>query len=229
MSFSKKERAGILILFLVYGSLWVFPFFFFSAEVPEDVLEITPLQIEKASRILMQYRTYPATDTGQHDDNRQRNHASPAARRDDFGTAGKAGKGFATVLDINTADSMAFEALPGIGEKLSSRIVRYRERLGGFASVDQLKEVYGLHDSVLQRFNHRLKVEAGHVPQKIKLNTCTYPELRKHPYVTHVLAKSILAFKAAHGPFKSKEDLLKIASVDVATIGKLLPYCSFEE
>ena len=60
------------------------------------------------------------------------------------------------VIDINKADSIAFVALPGIGNKLASRIILFREKLGGFYSIDQVKEVYGLADSVFQRIRSSL-------------------------------------------------------------------------
>ena len=53
-------------------------------------------------------------------------------------------------IDINTADTTAFIALPGIGSKLANRIIAFRTKLGGFSDVDQIREVYGLKDSVFQ-------------------------------------------------------------------------------
>src|SRR5205085_1585382 len=51
------------------------------------------------------------------------------------------------IIDINAADTTEFISLPGIGSKLATRIVRFRERLGGFSTVDQLGETYGIPDS----------------------------------------------------------------------------------
>lgn len=208
--------------------LWVFPLFFFSHDVPDDVLEITPLQIENAKQVLKKPRTTYQYDPGKFSsDGNTKKHIFDYPRDTVVKSYNKERTVFS--IDINTADSIAFESLPGIGEKLSSRIVRYRERLGGFVSVGQLTEVYGLQDSVLKKILHRLKLDAAHGCKKIKLNQSTYAELRKHPYFGHVLAKSIVAFRAVHGPFKNKQDLLRIASIDEKEIDKILPYCSFDE
>ena len=58
-----------------------------------------------------------------------------------------------TIIDINTADTTAFISLPGIGSKLASRIVSFRERLGGFYSIEQIAETFGLHDSLFRKSN----------------------------------------------------------------------------
>jgi len=63
-------------------------------------------------------------------------------------------------LDINTADTTAFIALPGLGSKLALRIVSFREKLGGFSHVAQIKEVYGLRDSVYQKLLPYLRCDS---------------------------------------------------------------------
>lgn len=44
-------------------------------------------------------------------------------------------------LNINTADSAAFDALPGIGPYFAAQMVSYREKIGGYTSVDQLMDI----------------------------------------------------------------------------------------
>ncbi|HEY4876127.1 MAG TPA: helix-hairpin-helix domain-containing protein [Puia sp.] len=64
----------------------------------------------------------------------------------------KKGKTYSTI-DINAADTSAFSTLPGIGSKLSNRIITFRERLGGFYSTNQVAEIYGLSDSTFLKIN----------------------------------------------------------------------------
>ena len=61
------------------------------------------------------------------------------------------------MVNINTADTSAFIALPGIGNKLALRIVNFRDKLGGFYSIDQIGETYGLPDSVFRKIKPILK------------------------------------------------------------------------
>ena len=127
------------------------------------------------------------------------------------------------VIDINAADSAAWEHLRGIGPVLSARIVRFREKLGGFYSISQLAEVYGLPDSVFQRLKQQLKISKVAL-KKININTATVDELKSHPYIGSRLAASIKAFRDQHGPFRSPDDLKQIALVDDQIYRKLAPY-----
>jgi competence protein ComEA len=129
-------------------------------------------------------------------------------------------------VSINEADSAQLEQLPGIGPKLSSRIVKYRDRIGGFHSIDQLAEVYGLADSVVQKVKPFL-VLTGEI-KKININSSTRDELRAHPYFAWSLANAIVEYRKQHGNFTSIEHLKKIALIDEELFQKLLPYIGID-
>src|SRR5690606_24522620 len=80
-------------------------------------------------------------------------------------------------VDINGADSAAWEALPGIGAKLAGRIILFREKLGGFYKPEQVGEVYGLADSIFQRIRPMLVMETTGL-RTININTATVDELK---------------------------------------------------
>jgi DNA uptake protein ComE-like DNA-binding protein len=126
-------------------------------------------------------------------------------------------------LDINLADSALWIRLPGIGYRLANRIVHFRNKLGGFYSVDQVKETFGLSDSVfllIRPFLHRSGMEW----QKINLNTAGQEVLQQHPYIRWKLAKQIIAYREQHGGFKSVVELQQLALVDEEVFKKLEPY-----
>ena len=125
-------------------------------------------------------------------------------------------------LSINTADSAAWELLPGIGATLAGRIVRFRERLGGFVQVSQVGEVYGLRDSVFQMLSPCLEL-SGPV-RKLQLNQAGLEELGTHPYIGYKLARAILAYRTQHGPFQAVEDLLAIPAIPPEKIPQWTPY-----
>lgn len=133
------------------------------------------------------------------------------------------------LLDLNLADSADLEGLPGIGEKLSSRIVRYRDRLGGFVQMQQLEEVYGLHDSTLALIMPFLRIDPDFVPQKLYINRVDLDALGRHPYAGYALAKKLLAYRKQHGKFASVDMLINAVMGDAGKIEKLIPYCSFED
>jgi competence ComEA-like helix-hairpin-helix protein len=129
-------------------------------------------------------------------------------------------------IDINTADSAAWVALNGIGPGFAKRIMTYREKLGGFYQVDQLKEVYGL-DSVWVKENKALlKVGAG-VYRFLKINQVEWKDFR-HPYLPYGQSKVVLAYRKQHGGLKDFEALEKIQLLDLVAWRRLRPYLLFE-
>lgn len=130
-------------------------------------------------------------------------------------------------IEINSADSTAFMALPGIGRVLATRIIRFREKLGGYYQVDQIKEVYGMSDSTFQLVRSAFICNAGGI-RKINLNSCEQSELSKHPYIQYKLAAFIIQYRTQHGRFHNLSDLLKIETVDAHKVQKLEPYLTIE-
>lgn len=130
-------------------------------------------------------------------------------------------------IDINEADSTALVDLPGIGEKLSTRIIKYRDRLGGFHSAEQLSEVFGISDSAFAFMRARVYVGDVNSVKKIFINSVDYRELTKHPYMSFVMAKLILAYRKTHGKINGVNDLKMIEGVDADKMSKLIPYLSF--
>lgn len=128
-----------------------------------------------------------------------------------------------SVIDINEADTSAFIALPGIGSKLAIRIVNFRERLGGFYSIDQIGETYGLADSTFQKI--RQYFDLGHtLVRKININSASIEELKSHPYIGYKIANPIIAYRNAHGPFAKLEDIKNVMAVTDEIYKKLVPY-----
>ena len=125
-------------------------------------------------------------------------------------------------VHINSADTSAFIALPGIGSKLALRIVNFRDKLGGFYSTNQVGETYGLPDSTFQKIKNYLQV-SGDV-KKLNINTATKDELKTHPYIKWNLANAIVEYRNQHGSFKSLEELKNIVLIDKTTFDKISHY-----
>lgn len=128
-----------------------------------------------------------------------------------------------TIIDINTADTTALLPLPGIGSKLATRILTFRDKLGGFYSISQVSETFGLPDSTFQKIKPYLRVEPGAV-KKININTATIDELKAHPYIRWAVANPLIAYRNEHGPFAGITDLKKVMAVTDAIYSKLEPY-----
>ena len=132
-----------------------------------------------------------------------------------------------SVVDINRADTAAFIALPGIGSRLAARIVAFREKLGGFYSIGQLAETYGLPDSTFRKIAVYLVLEPFPI-RRINLNSATEEELKAHPYIRYALARPIIAYRNQHGKFNSVEELKKLMPVTDEIFQKLQPYLFVE-
>ena len=128
-------------------------------------------------------------------------------------------------IDINTADSTAWVALNGIGPGFAKRIMTYREKLGGFYQVDQLKEVYGLDSLWVNENKALLKVGAG-IYRFLEINKLEWKDF-KHPYLPYGQAKVVLAYRKQHGVLKDFEALEKIQLLDLVAWRRLRPYLSF--
>jgi competence ComEA-like helix-hairpin-helix protein len=130
-------------------------------------------------------------------------------------------------VSLNASDSTLWEQLPGIGPVLAARIIKYRDKLGGFHSVTQLREVYGIADSVYEKISPVIKTDHQAL-HKIDLNKASLEELNSHPYLRWKIAQAIIRYREANGPFQSLEDLKKIWSLSAETILKIEPYLLVE-
>ena len=127
-------------------------------------------------------------------------------------------------VDINRAGAEEWQQLPGIGEKRAAQIIKFRESLGGFVSVEQIGEMYGLPDSVFQRIKPMLAPNAGAV-RKIDINAASAEALDAHPYISMKQAKLIVAYREQHGAYATVDDLAGIAAFsDRKWLEKVKPY-----
>ncbi|MGQ9846209.1 MAG: helix-hairpin-helix domain-containing protein [Bacteroidales bacterium] len=111
------------------------------------------------------------------------------------------------MIEINTADTIQLKKLPGIGSSFASRIVKYRNRLGGFYAKEQLKEIYGLNQELFDKISPYIYVDVFEI-KKININTGDYSTLIQNPYFTKETVKAILQYRKKYGKFNNGNDLL---------------------
>ena len=126
-------------------------------------------------------------------------------------------------IDINVANEEQLTVLPGIGEKLAKRIVGFREKLGGFYSVEQVGETYFLPDSTFKKINPFLKVGVFDC-RKININKADAATLSAHPYINWGLANAIVQYRNQHGDYRSLVDLKNIQIVTDGLFEKISHY-----
>jgi len=132
------------------------------------------------------------------------------------------------LIDINTADTTAFIALPGIANKLANRIITFRDKLGGFYSVDQVGETFGLRDSIFQLIKPQLIISNTSLTQ-FNINTATIDEMKMHPYIHYAIANAIVQYRTQHGNYSNVADIKKIMLINNDTYNKMAPYLKVTE
>ncbi|MBF4519227.1 helix-hairpin-helix domain-containing protein [Flavobacterium sp. ANB] len=131
------------------------------------------------------------------------------------------------ILDINEATQEDFMKIYGIGEALSLRILKQKEILGGFVSMEQIKEVWGLSPEVVFELNAHFKIYALPNFKKIAINDASLKELSQFPYFRYALAKQIVTYRSMNGNFKNIEDLSKIKDFPVEKAKIISLYLEF--
>ncbi len=109
-------------------------------------------------------------------------------------------------VDINRADSSQLLPLPGIGPVFAGRIIRYRDLLGGYTSIIQLSEVYGLPQETIETISGQLIIDTSAL-KKLELNRATFRELLSHPYLEYDDVKSLVNFRDAEDSIHSFREL----------------------
>lgn len=181
---------------------------------PEDIRKIWGLQEELAERLL------PFIDI--------KETAAPSfTTKQEFTSVKYEKKQALVTVDINESDTSAWIALPSIGSKLANRIVNFREKLGGFYSINQVAETFGLPDSVFQKIRPALKLDHKEL-KKLNINTATLEEMKQHPYIRFNLANLIIQYRNQHGNFTSVADIKKIMTVNEELYDRLSAYLSVQ-
>lgn len=138
-----------------------------------------------------------------------------------------------TILNLRTADTTELKLIKGIGSYRAKQIIRYREQLGGFASVEQLREVKALQpllkdslsaDSLLSHF---FIDSVLLVP--LRVNSMHVEQLQRHPYLSFDQARAIYELRRRKIQLKSVDQLRTLDCLTEQDIQRLRPYLSFEQ
>ena len=114
------------------------------------------------------------------------------------------------ILDINQATKEDLIKVYGIGPALSDRIFKLKDLLGGFVSMEQMNDVWGLSPEVIENLNKNFKVSVLPKVNKVDINNASIKELMLFPYFKYALAKAIVTYRSMNGDFKNNTDLTKI-------------------
>ena len=156
-----------------------------------------------------------AVDRGQYPNNSQ---SSISDTRQDRGTGG--------IKDLNSATAAELRSVKGVGGTLSDRIVKFRDRLGGFLVDGQLYDVYGLEADVAKRVLERFQVRRVPKINKINLNTAPVAEMVKLVYIRYSVAQDIVTYREKNGRITSFDELKQIQDFPADKIDRIALYLS---
>jgi DNA uptake protein and related DNA-binding proteins len=132
------------------------------------------------------------------------------------------------LIEINRCDSVTLVRLPGIGPVLSARIIRYRRLLGGYARIEQLKEVYGLPEETYELIKNRISADSTFI-SRININTAGYKELYHIRYLERYEIASILKYRQLKVKINGIEDLIDNKVITKEKAKSVGPYLKFDE
>jgi len=129
-------------------------------------------------------------------------------------------------IDLNSATVETLKRLPGIGEEYAKRIYNYRRQLGGFISVEQIKEVQGFSGKRFDNISSYLVIKKSH--ERIKINSHSSDKLSGHPYINEKQLNSIIENRGKDKKITTMDELLELAGFTPRDIDRLSAYISFE-
>lgn len=136
---------------------------------------------------------------------------------------------FEEKIDLNAVSSEDLQKINGVGEVLSQRIIRYREKIGKFRSDMQLKDVYGLKPEIIENIKDQITVKTNLNPPKININTASLIQLAEVPYFDYELAREIYQFIKVNQGINDFEELSKLQQFPSFKIDRIKLYLTIDE
>jgi len=203
--YSRRERRSTFILLniivVIFGLRYIYP----SGDNSLKIIPIELLNYNTDSSLMI--RDTPVLS-------RQQASKNPIRKR--------------PIMNLNICDSASLVALPGIGPVLSSRIIKYRNLIGGYVSVDQLKEVYGLPEETFDMISARVIADSLTI-RKIMINDWDFRQLIRHPYFQRSEVSAILKYRELNGRISGIGDMIENNLISAETARKIRPYLEFGE
>ncbi|MGY6520878.1 MAG: ComEA family DNA-binding protein [Mongoliitalea sp.] len=216
LGFSKRESQGFVLVLPLLIALYSIPKIYDHYILQSSEVDYQTYQQTIDSLVHAGFTVSPKDVNISTQDSSKRSTSSPRPR-----TAATFNK-----LDFNEADSIVLQIVPGIGQTMAGRIVKFREGLGGMWEKEQLLDVFGMSPEVMERVFDYFEFSPG-IYRKVAINEWDASTLANHPYITYGAAKVIVAFRTQHGPYQQPEDLMKVKIFTEDWVEKVRPYLEF--
>lgn len=209
--FSKGERTAIIALL----TLIVLSSVLYMLTLPSKQLETS-----------QEFKNTENKRTENHKENIAKEQSTPAQSYNKNIPKYPAKLSQGETIELNAADTAALKKIPGIGSSYARRIIKYKNILGGYANIKQLKEVWGIDDELYSKIAPFIRVEKE--TDRIRINTASFDEINKHPYINDKQAKVIIDIRERKGRIESINRLSLLDEFNSMDIDRLKDYVSFE-
>lgn len=146
----------------------------------------------------------------------------PQKRRDSYINHRK--EGVKEKRDINRASPKDFEKVKGVGKTLSQRIIKYRNLLGGFSTMDQLGEVWGLSAETIARIKEDYSIKTLPAIERLNVNTASFKEVLSIVYLNYNTTKMLFKYRDSVGEIKDLEEIKKIPEFPIDKYDRIALY-----
>ena len=226
--FSKGERRALTLLLSLIVISWLILWFTDREDHPSnEAPAVADTIIGKRDTLAKKDIPSPTTNTTvrRQEKEPQRTEPKKTYTKKSFPQTEKYPLG--TVVELNSADTTILKKVPGIGSTFARRIVKYRELLGGYVSVQQLTEVYGIDNERYEELKPWFIADSSFV-RKLNVNQAPIRELYRHPYIDSQQARAINQLRRQKGRLTGWENLRLLEEFSEADRERLSHYLSFE-
>jgi competence ComEA-like helix-hairpin-helix protein len=133
----------------------------------------------------------------------------------------------AILVEVNSADTTELKKIRGIGAVFAKRIVKFRDELGGFERIEQLREVFGIDEDKFKEISSQISIDTSRLI-KMNVNTASVEDLNRHPYLSKKGAVAIFTSRVKSGDFTDLQDVKKVTLMSDSSFSKLLPYLTLK-
>jgi competence ComEA-like helix-hairpin-helix protein len=223
-SFTRGELRGIVILLSIYGCL-VLATILLPSLISEKRMNFSAFEKEIAAF----EKDLRRLDSLEEQDKQKRFAKSAGGwyPRQDTMAAEKGKPRELILVELNSADTFELQKLHGIGSSFARRIIKYRERLGGFYDKSQVREVWGMDTSRYNKIAMNLTLNRDSI-HKMDLNTVSFKVLLFHPYFPYEISRSIILYRKEHKRFTRIEELRTLPGIYDSIYRKMAPYLKIE-